>query len=191
MNRWKDRAVQRRKCRSHGVYVEEPHLLPETLSASMSESQKFGTLCTHVWLLKNLANGSTSKTENSRLLHIFTGTHSQFDRSKYRTHDRRKLGPKFDEYSPHVPKTSHIEKLPLEYRCNSHPSSHFSPCLHVVFSRTSSENSRTDQLNCARKMLAIQSKARPGIRKSYMDDVLKRGTATRDKHRAATWDSVE
>ena len=69
MNRWKDRAVQRRKCRSHGVYVEEPHLLPETLSASMSESQKFGTLCTHVWLLKNLANGSTSKTENSRLLH--------------------------------------------------------------------------------------------------------------------------
>ena len=27
------------------------------------------------------------------------------------------LGPKFDDYSPHVPKKSEIEKLPLEYRC--------------------------------------------------------------------------
>ena len=43
----------------------------------------------------------------------------------------------------------------------------------------------------ARKMLARQSKERPGIRKSYMDEVLRKGTAVHDKHRAVTWDSVE
>jgi hypothetical protein len=40
-------------------------------------------------------------------------------------------------------------------------------------------------------MLARQSKERPGIRKSYMDEVLRKGTAVHDKHRAVTWDSVE
>ena len=35
-----------------------------------------------------------------------------------------------------------------------------------------------------------KSKVRPGIRKSYMDDLLKRGTAMRDKHKANTWSSV-
>jgi hypothetical protein len=83
--RWKAKAVKGPSARNHGVYVEEPRLLNETLSASMSEPQKFGT-------------------------------YSQFDRSKYKTQDRRKLGPKFDEYSPHVPKKSDVEKLPLEYR---------------------------------------------------------------------------
>lgn len=85
------------------------------------------------------------------------GTQSQFDRSKYKTQDQRKLGPKFDDYSPHVPKKSDLEKLPLEYR----------------------------------KMMVMNSKRRPGIRKSYMDEVLKRGTSSRDRHKACTWGSVE
>ena len=53
-----------------------------------------------------------------------TGTQSQFDRSKYKTQDQRKLGPKFDDYSPHVPQKSDLEKLPLEYRSFSYTHSH-------------------------------------------------------------------
>jgi len=40
---WKDKSVKGHNTNSHGVYAEEPHLLSATLSASMSEPQKFGT----------------------------------------------------------------------------------------------------------------------------------------------------
>ena len=84
------------------------------------------------------------------------GTHSRFNRSKYRTRGCD-LGPKFDEYSPHVPKPSDLENLPLEYK----------------------------------KIIIKDSKPTPGFRKTYMDDLLKRGTASRDKHRALTWGTVD
>jgi hypothetical protein len=58
--------------------------------------------------------------QTRRLIFVnkYAGTYSQFDRSKYKTEDRRILGPKFDEYSPHLPQKSDVEKLPLEYRCD-------------------------------------------------------------------------
>jgi hypothetical protein len=40
-------------------------------------------------------------------------------------------------------------------------------------------------------MLLKSSQRKPGIRKSYMDEILKRGVAARDKHKAHTWSSVE
>ena len=46
--RWSTKAGRSgRDTRAHGVYVEEPRLLPETLSASMTEGQKFGMATFH------------------------------------------------------------------------------------------------------------------------------------------------
>jgi hypothetical protein len=128
---------------------------------------------------------------------ILAGAQSKFDRSKYRTHDRRTLGPKFDDYSPHLPKTSDLDKLPLEYRSGAEkndPSALACPVLiHlgvVPFSSLAYLASLTKH-STGRKMIVKNSKARSGIRRSYMDDLLKRGTAMRDRHKANTWGSVE
>jgi hypothetical protein len=142
-------------------------------------------------------------------MNSYTGTHSRFDRSKYKTADRRMLGPKFDEYSPHLPTKSDLEKLPLEYRSlvsvrmrvschvlelarNSYASCGVKQLQHFLYGSQAAPSILTMQDNAwYRKMLAMKSKECPGIRKNYMDELLRRGTATRDKDRASTWDSVQ
>jgi len=52
------------------------------------------------------------------------------------------------------------------------------------------KNKRVTAQIYIRKMMIMNSKRRPGIRKSYMDEVVKRGTASRDRHKASTWGSV-
>jgi hypothetical protein len=117
-SRWKEKVIQARKS---GVYEEEPHLLSETLSASMTEQQKFGGYKALIQSAKDLgifydARIFCSRSNQLKVIVCLAGTHSQFNRSKYRTQDRRKLGPKFDEYSPHVSKKPDFQNLPLEYR---------------------------------------------------------------------------
>ena len=119
------------------------------------------------------------------------------------------LGPKFDEYSPHLPTKSDLEKLPLEYRSlvsvrmrvschvlelarNSYASCGVKQLQHFLYGSQAAPSILTIQDDALyRKMLAMKSKECPGIRKNYMDELLRRGTATRDKDRASTWDSVQ